>query len=297
MDITLKSLFNECIYGIDISNDDWAQTLMKNIGHLDKELRMSPGSVPLLNILLQDKYKRSLSGAIASLVENAFDVEEGSMTNPKATVKMLGLFNTMQWSVVYKKQIMSALIKLLESKISSLCSDNDYNQSTKSDLDEWITKSFLPFVAEVFNHSASLPTIQKELRFAATNYLVRVRSKELFEMVAEYPDSLVALKELRDNIKHTDNIAFVGKTFRTVLRKRLLHLGASTSQILDFYVSMIKALRVLDASDFLLNFVAAPVRGYLLSRKDAVRCIVASLTEGMYVVCHFSHDVNRFSLV
>ncbi len=99
-------------------------------------------------------------------------------------------------------------------------------------------------------------------------------------MIAEYPDSLVSLKELRDDIKHTDNIALIGKSFRAVLRKRLLHMGASTSQILDFYVSMIKALRVLDPSDFLLNFVAVPVRSYLLGRKDAVRCIVASLTEG-----------------
>ena len=65
---------------------------------------------------------------------------------------------------------------------------------------------------------------------------------------------------------------------RTVICKRLLHTGAATSQILLMYVSMIRALRVLDSSDLLLNYVAAPIREYLMRRRDTVRCIVSSLT-------------------
>ena len=45
------------------------------------------------------------------------------------------------------------------------------------------------------------------------------------------------------------------------------------------YVSMIRALRVLDPSDLVLNFIAAPVRTYLMERKDTVRSIVSSLTK------------------
>ena len=45
------------------------------------------------------------------------------------------------------------------------------------------------------------------------------------------------------------------------------------------YVSMIRALRVLDSSDLLLNFIAAPVREYLIGRKDTVRCVVSALTK------------------
>jgi anaphase-promoting complex subunit 2 len=43
-------------------------------------------------------------------------------------------------------------------------------------------------------------------------------------------------------------------------------------------VSMIHALRIIDSSDLLLNFVALPIRAYLMRRKDTVRCIVSSLT-------------------
>ena len=92
-----------------------------------------------------------------------------------------------------------------------------------------------------------------------------------------------------DNILHTLNthsiffflLAFnhTGKAFKISICKRLLHSGASTSQILEMYVSMIRALRVLDPSDLVLNFIAAPVRTYLMERKDTVRCIVSSLTK------------------
>jgi len=58
---------------------------------------------------------------------------------------------------------------------------------------------------------------------------------------------------------------------------------------------MIKALRVLDPSDLLLNHVAGPVRRYLKHRKDAVRqpfvlqctliiSVIISLHTG--VLCH-----------
>jgi anaphase-promoting complex subunit 2 len=111
--------------------------------------------------------------------------------------------------------------------------------------------------------------------------LSKFRAYELFEIVADYPESYMAIKELKEaaNSSITGILPYIGKVFKEVVCKRLLHTGASTSQILDMYISMIRALRALDTSDLLLNFVAAPVRGYLLGREDTVRCVVASLTQ------------------
>lgn len=67
--------------------------------------------------------------------------------------------------------------------------------------------------------------------------------------------------------------------FRAAICKRLLHSGASTNQIIEMYIAMIRALRVLDPSDLVLNFIAAPVRTYLMDRRDTVRCIVSSFTK------------------
>lgn len=53
----------------------------------------------------------------------------------------------------------------------------------------------------------------------------------------------------------------------------------NTSDILTAYISAIRALRVLDGSGVLLDLVCEPVRKYLRSRDDTVRCIVSNLTE------------------
>ncbi len=46
------------------------------------------------------------------------------------------------------------------------------------------------------------------------------------------------------------------------------------------YISTIKALRLLDPTDLLLDYAAAPIRSYLKHRKDTIRCVVAGLMEG-----------------
>lgn len=109
--------------------------------------------------------------------------------------------------------------------------------------------------------------------------LSKCRVSELFNMVAEFPDSYETLCELRDCVMAVNGLGDVGKVFRATVCKRLLHVGASTNQILDMYILMIKALRVLDSSEILLNYVASPVRQYLMSRKDTVRCIIESMIE------------------
>lgn len=48
--------------------------------------------------------------------------------------------------------------------------------------------------------------------------------------------------------------------------------------ILQQYVSAIRALRAIDPSWGLADAIGAPVQGYLRGRRDAIRCIVSSLT-------------------
>ena len=55
--------------------------------------------------------------------------------------------------------------------------------------------------------------------------------------------------------------------------------GAATPDIIGQYVGCIKALREVDPAGILLNAVGRPIKAYLRSRKDTIRCIVASLTE------------------
>lgn len=54
--------------------------------------------------------------------------------------------------------------------------------------------------------------------------------------------------------------------------------GAATPDIISQYVGCIKALREVDPAGILLNAVGGPIKAYLRSRRDTIRCILASLT-------------------
>lgn len=60
-------------------------------------------------------------------------------------------------------------------------------------------------------------------------------------------------------------------------KRRLLHPGADTKDILTQYVSIIRCLRIIDPPGVLLYKVADPIRRYLRDRPDTIKCIVASL--------------------
>ena len=66
-------------------------------------------------------------------------------------------------------------------------------------------------------------------------------------------------------------------SFTQVLSQRLLHPGASTSEILQIYISLIRAFTLLDPRGVLIDRVARPIRHYLRDREDTVRVIVAGL--------------------
>lgn len=284
MDISIVSIFNQCTYSFDTDNHESLPILARNIDQLKCELLRNPSALTAVNILLQEKYGAKLPINICKFVVASFDIEAEEIVASK--LKTLVSLQVLNWPVLYGKRYMEAFISIIERKIISLCHSGDYEEDILPGVDLWLKGTFMVFCEQVIGTCSVTPKIRKDLRLAAIQALAKQRAKELFEMIAEYPDSLVALKELRDCIKQSDCMSLVGKSFRSVLKKRLLHMGASTTQILDFYVSMIKALRVLDPSDFLLNFAAEPVRNYLLTRKDAVRCIVSSLTEGRQSELH-----------
>lgn len=63
-------------------------------------------------------------------------------------------------------------------------------------------------------------------------------------------------------------------------RRRLLHPGAETKDVVSQYISTIRSLRILDPPGVLLHKVAEPIRQHLRSRADTVKCIVSLLIDG-----------------
>jgi len=160
---------------------------------------------------------------------------------------------------------------------------------------EWKNEVIVPWVKQVLNkdsedfiegnnhhqsnHLWKEGKWNTKLEYAVSECFCEVRIKEVFNIVAEYPDSLPAVHELKVALARTQMYPLLKQTLRSSLETRLIHPGANTSQIIDVYMNTIHVLRVIDPTDGLLEAVAPPVRSYLRSRSDTIRCIVTSLTD------------------
>lgn len=67
-----------------------------------------------------------------------------------------------------------------------------------------------------------------------------MRFLELFEMVRDFPDSTPALVDLREALDHTHMHSDMVTTLTSQLRTRLLHLGATTQQLLTMFINLVK---------------------------------------------------------
>lgn len=112
----------------------------------------------------------------------------------------------------------------------------------------------------------------------ATSDLGALRIKELFEIVVDW-DSYTesAIKDLKHYATTTAARSHLISSFSTVLSQRLLQPGASTTEILQVYICIIRAFAVLDPKGVLLDRLARPIRRYLRDRDDTARIIVSGL--------------------
>lgn len=207
---------------------------------------------------------------------------------------LLQSIRSLGWFQMYHGIMMRVLYKTMRSHIVTKCKD-EFQVPFIPELKQWLEFTLVPFLEASLGSASGdrfgagvsskksiglSARLRSQLSVSLLRALAETRAQELFNIVADYPDSMCAVRELKEAMVSTDTLSIVGKEFKAVVQRRLLHMGASTAQIVGFYVSMIRTLRVLDNSDLLLNFIAAPVRLYLRDRKDTVRCVVSALTEG-----------------
>ncbi|ODV93337.1 hypothetical protein PACTADRAFT_35965 [Pachysolen tannophilus NRRL Y-2460] len=111
------------------------------------------------------------------------------------------------------------------------------------------------------------------------NELVKLRTKEAFDIIVDYPDSLATLKELKYCITTQKQRQHLVNTFIDSCNKRLLHAGANTIDIIKCYLSTIKSFLIIDPRGVLLDKVCRPIRSYLKDRDDTIEKIVHGLLD------------------
>ena len=108
--------------------------------------------------------------------------------------------------------------------------------------------------------------------------LGRLRVRELFDVIVDWDnDSKGAIEDLKWYITTTEARADLTSSFAGVISRRMLQPGASTTEILQVYIYIIRAFAVLDPKGVLLDRIARPIRRYLRDRDDTVRIIVGGL--------------------
>ncbi|XP_022776827.1 anaphase-promoting complex subunit 2 isoform X2 [Durio zibethinus] len=205
----------------------------------------------------------------------------------------------------------SAIFLLLKAKVHNLAGD-DYRSSVLDSIKGWIEAVPLQFLNALLaylgdsisfdQHSSGLKSplasqpsscysgtntpseglIRWKLRleYFAYETLQDLRIAKLFEIIVDYPESSLAIEDLKQCLEYTGQHSKLVESFISALRYRLLTAGASTNDILHQYVSTIKALRTIDPAGVFLEAVGEPIRDYLRGRKDTIKCIVTMLTDG-----------------
>ncbi|CAG8620239.1 7539_t:CDS:10, partial [Paraglomus occultum] len=150
---------------------------------------------------------------------------------------------------------------------------------------KWLYEWVYPWLSNVLPENGdadeSLTVWSKRLNYHLCMMFCDLRISELFDIIIDYPDSKPAIDDLVLCVKSLDQDYRhrVVKSLHSSFQKRLLIPGAATSDILKGYISTIKCLRLLDPPGVLLEKVTGPIRDYLRTRTDTVKCLVTAWTD------------------
>ncbi|QRW00465.1 cullin family [Ceratobasidium sp. AG-Ba] len=194
------------------------------------------------------------------------------------TLDLMGLLQD------HESLVANVINEAIERRVREVADSADGETSVLQTVKDWFTESVVPWMAMTYGRGLTDQLLSRALAPTAGKFdyhickvLCEIRTAEIFDIIVDYPDSKVALTDLKECMERADGRNNLVQTLRRLNKKRLLHPGADTKDILTQYVSTIRCLRILDPPGVLLFKVADPIRRYLRDRPDTIRCIVGSL--------------------
>lgn len=180
-----------------------------------------------------------------------------------------------------------AMDKLMGDFIVSRWMKVDWEQqsSVTHKLRRWINHGYSPFcrgIVACLGGASPDPTsladsdVPQYLQMAIAR-LGRARIENLFDYIVKWDVSLGAVLDIKEHITTPEARLYLTDHFSLQVSRRLLHAGATTTHILNIYISIIRAFNELDSKGVLLDRVARRIRRYLRGREDTARIIVSSL--------------------
>lgn len=217
-------------------------------------------------------------------VQPSASPEDTAELRQRMTVLLQGLQRVGLGGENAQKTFAHAMNKLLDSFINSHYLKVDWysREPVVLQLKMWIRDGFCPLVELVLEclqceQSSVLPTEVTAWQELALGRLGRVRVDNLFDFVINWDSSLGAILDIKDYLKVAGAKQHLTSSFSQQVSRRLLHPGATTTYILNIYISIIRAFHELEPKGVLLERVARPIRRYLKEREDTARIIISSL--------------------
>lgn len=183
---------------------------------------------------------------------------------------------------------------LMEEQIKNYVQENckgNYDESHVFSFEKWLTDIAVKWLIRIFNKGSSklepgdskVSDTINHFHLKLAHYLFQIYANTLidqfFNIIIEFPDSQPAVDDLKACMGKLDLRSHFVTVLKNSIETRLLHAGVDTSDIITGYVCLIKTMKHLDKSGILLQTVTEPVKEYLKSRQDTVRCVITCLIE------------------
>ncbi|KAG8811149.1 hypothetical protein FRC17_002610 [Serendipita sp. 399] len=254
----------------------WVRPFLKPPHYQEPEAFTSTFHSILFDALPPD-FPEALAAVFTYTLENR-DQEHDETFRALAALGMIRNFETLISRVGYQA---------IERKMNETCK-KAWDQPCLSMMKEWVQLDIVPWSTHVFSFE-----LEKEPRrtssfgnqrdftakyeFHVYKSLFDMRVSELFEIITSVKVDSQVLLDLKECTSKISGRTDLIRGLRQQISKRLLHPGADTDEIIDFYISMIRCLRVIDPQGVILFRVADPIRIYLRNRSDTTHHIVTEL--------------------
>ncbi|EGO24136.1 hypothetical protein SERLADRAFT_416324 [Serpula lacrymans var. lacrymans S7.9] len=254
----------------------WAP--MPELGHIVTSTYILTFQTHIFSIL-PPSFAKGIKSLVAATLEHTSS-EPSSHLHPS----IWPAFETLGLIERYENLIASVGYEHIESYVLDTCTEK-WDEPMLGDLRDWMADRIVPWMIMPYARGATsadearsmMQGVGSRFDFHMHKTLCDLRTKEIFDIIVDHPDSAGALQDLKECLQRVDQRAELVQSLRSANQRRLLHPGADTKDILAQYVSTIRCLRVIDPPGVLLFKVADPIRKYLRDRPDTIRCIVASL--------------------
>lgn len=225
--------------------------------------------------------------------EETLNMSEMSDEDSAAAVQTLQALHYLGLFERFEPVLFSVVYGQIEDKLETTCAGDFTTEGLLESLTQWLVNDMGNWLVGIymmaFHHldeetarakavKALKPAMQRFEWHLATG-MFKLRLSELFDIVIDYPDSAPAVQDLAICLGKTEQKSRFVQSLIRQIRKRLLHPGADTRDILTTYINLIRVLRMLDPPGVLLAKVAKPMRAYLRARQDTIRCIVQGMVE------------------